>query len=262
MRATRRDQRRTCSAFLPPRLDPPHLHCLGKGFTRRPAPAVEWTRWGQKRRLQMDDCSSDQNTLPRGLARTLWTVASHPNKCGHPSDHPAVRGWPTAWCTTRGGRDVLEGGGVGWDPPPSSQGPPMVPAEGGPRILKRKSSWHRRRRSKTLAVTLKHRKGRRGGGSRGGGGTPSSCGVRPFSCITGGGVPAGPGGRAEGHPDASVWPPSCSTDNLRGMLQGNRSFPPAGGRGSRRIHLPGQGARRHLPAKKCPASGAWPQTGN
>ena len=29
------------------------------------------------------------------------------------------------------------GGGFGWDPPP-----PMVPAEGGPKILKLKSSWH------------------------------------------------------------------------------------------------------------------------
>ena len=56
------------------------------------------------------------------------------------------------------------GGGVGWDPP-SSQGPPMVPAEGGPKIFE--LSWHR---SKLLAVSLKHRKVRRrgGGGSRGG----------------------------------------------------------------------------------------------
>ena len=52
--------------------------------------------------------------------------------------------------------------------PPSSQGPPVVPAEGGPNILKRKSSWHRRRRIKTLAVSLKRWKGRRGGGLRGG----------------------------------------------------------------------------------------------
>ena len=33
------------------------------------------------------------------------------------------------------GRGVLKGGGVGWDPPSSSQGPPMVPAEGGPKIF-------------------------------------------------------------------------------------------------------------------------------
>ena len=64
------------------------------------------------------------------------------------------------------GRDVLEGGGGGWDPP-YSLGPPMVPTEGGPRVLKRKSSWHRRRRSKILAVSLKHWKGRKGGGGGG-----------------------------------------------------------------------------------------------
>ena len=60
-----------------------------------------------------------------------------------------------------------KGGGRG---PPSSQGPSVVPAEGGPKVLRLKSSWHR---SKNLAVSLKHRKGRRGGGG-------SSCGVRPF----------------------------------------------------------------------------------
>ena len=67
-----------------------------------------------------------------------------------------------------GGQYALErgGGGVGWDPP-SSQGPPMVPAEGRPKILKLKSCWHRRRRSKILAVSLKHWKGR-GGGPGGG----------------------------------------------------------------------------------------------
>ena len=55
-----------------------------------------------------------------------------------------------------------------WLGPPSSQGPPMFPAEGGPKILKLKPSWHQRRRSKNLAVSLKHWKGRRGGGvSRG-----------------------------------------------------------------------------------------------
>ena len=75
------------------------------------------------------------------------------------------------------GRGVLEageggGGGVGCDPP-SSQGSPMVPAEGGPTMLKLQSSWHRRRRSKILAVSLKHWKGRRGGGVQGGGGTPT-----------------------------------------------------------------------------------------
>ena len=40
----------------------------------------------------------------------------------------------------------IRGGGGGFGcPPPSSEGPPMGPAEGGPIILKRKSSWHRRR---------------------------------------------------------------------------------------------------------------------
>ena len=47
---------------------------------------------------------------------------------------------------------------------PSSQGPPMVPAESGPKNLKLKSSWPRRRRSKILTVSLKHWKGRGGGG--------------------------------------------------------------------------------------------------
>ena len=61
-------------------------------------------------------------------------------------------------------------GGVGWDPP-SSQGPPMVVAEGGPKYFKLQLSW---RRSKTLAVSLKHWKKRRGGGGglKGGGVPP------------------------------------------------------------------------------------------
>ena len=58
----------------------------------------------------------------------------------------------------------LKGGGRGlWLGPPSSYGPPMVPAKGGPKLLKHKSSWHRRRLSKILAVSLKHWKGRTGG---------------------------------------------------------------------------------------------------
>ena len=64
-------------------------------------------------------------------------------------------------------RDVLEGGGGGrgvWLGPPSSQGPPMVPAEGRSKFSTLKSSWHRRCRSKILVVNLKHWKGRRGGG--------------------------------------------------------------------------------------------------
>ena len=96
-------------------------------------------------------------------------------------------------CTVResvereGGRQgcIRRGGGVGWDPP-SSQGKPMVPAEGGPKILKLQCSWHR---SKILAVSLKHWKGRSGGG---GGAPPPSyvLSVRPFYYI--------PGGRAWG----------------------------------------------------------------
>ena len=65
-------------------------------------------------------------------------------------------------------RGRLEGGGGGLArTPPSSQGPPMVPAKGGPKNLKLKSTWHRRRRRKILAVSLKHWKGR-GGGVQGG----------------------------------------------------------------------------------------------
>ena len=72
-----------------------------------------------------------------------------------------------------GGGGRLKGGrgGLAGDPP-SSQGPPMAPAEGGPNILKLQSSWHRRRRSKTLAVSLKHWKRTRGGGVMGGGTPP------------------------------------------------------------------------------------------
>ena len=74
----------------------------------------------------------------------------------------------------KGGRGGLRGRG-GWLGRPSSQSPPMVPAEGGPENAKLKSSW---RRSKILAVCLKLWKRRRGGS--GGGGLSSSCGVRPF----------------------------------------------------------------------------------
>ena len=71
----------------------------------------------------------------------------------------------------------LKGGGGVWLGPPSSLAPPVVPAEGRPKILKLKSSWHR---SKILAVSLKHWKGRRRGGGSRGGYPPSSYGVRPF----------------------------------------------------------------------------------
>ena len=43
----------------------------------------------------------------------------------------------------RGGPKVGGGGRGVWLGPPSSQGPPAVPAEGGPKFLKLKSSWHR-----------------------------------------------------------------------------------------------------------------------
>ena len=72
-------------------------------------------------------------------------------------------------------RGVSEGGRAGggfWLGPSSSEGPPVVPAEGGPKIffkLSSKSSWRRRGRSKILAVSLKHWKGRRWGGGGGGG---------------------------------------------------------------------------------------------
>ena len=53
------------------------------------------------------------------------------------------------------GRDVLEagaglkGGGWGvWLGPPSSLGPPMVPARGGPKVFKLNSSWRQRGRSR------------------------------------------------------------------------------------------------------------------
>ena len=42
-------------------------------------------------------------------------------------------------CFAGVGVTLEKGGGVGWDPP-SSEGPPMVTAEGGPKIVKRKSS--------------------------------------------------------------------------------------------------------------------------
>ena len=46
---------------------------------------------------------------------------------------PSSQGPPMAPAEGEGGR------GFGWDPP-SSQGPPMVPAEGGPENLKFNSS--------------------------------------------------------------------------------------------------------------------------
>ena len=61
-----------------------------------------------------------------------------------------------------GGGDVLEGGegrGVLLGPP-SSSGPPKVPAKGGPKALQLESSWHQ---SKISAISLKYWKGRGGG---------------------------------------------------------------------------------------------------
>ena len=83
------------------------------------------------------------------------------------------------------------GGGVGW--PPASQGTPMVPAEGGPKILKLQSSWHRRHRSKILAVSLKHWKGRGGVQGGGGGGPPPTVYGRSNTSLGGGERSAGAG---------------------------------------------------------------------
>ena len=55
-----------------------------------------------------------------------------------------------------GGSEGEGGRGVWLGPPPSSQGPRMVPAAGGANILKRKSSWHRKRRSKILLPSARH----------------------------------------------------------------------------------------------------------
>ena len=63
--------------------------------------------------------------------------------------------WHKASVFGRGGGGGLAG--------PSSLGPPMVPAEGGPTILKPKSSWHRRRRRLSASNI---------GRGRGGGATP------------------------------------------------------------------------------------------
>ena len=78
------------------------------------------------------------------------------------------RGGGGQGCIRRGVGGGSEGGWKGFAlGPPSSQGPPVVPAEGGPNILKLQSSWHRRRRSKMLAVSLKHWKGNGEEGRRG-----------------------------------------------------------------------------------------------
>ena len=56
----------------------------------------------------------------------------------------------------------LKGGGGGWLGPPSSQRPPMAPAEHGPKIVQLKRSWRQRRRSKILLPSARHlEKGRR-----------------------------------------------------------------------------------------------------
>ena len=101
-----------------------------------------------------------------------WRVGavrtSHPLRCKQQQKGRTLRG-----------RDVLEGGegggsegggGGGWLGPPSSWGPPMVPAEGGPKNFKLKSSW---RQSKILAVSPKHlEEEEEGGGGGVRGGTP------------------------------------------------------------------------------------------
>ena len=80
--------------------------------------------------------------------------------------------WRYLWCRGQGCIRRAEGGGSergggGWLRPPSYQGPPMVPAEGGLKNFKLKSPWGR---SKILAVSLNHWKRRKGWGrgSRGG----------------------------------------------------------------------------------------------
>ena len=82
-------------------------------------------------------------------------------RCASPQAAPTA---PASKATKyeRGG-GALKGRGEGgvWLGPPSSQGPPMVPAEGRPKNKKLKLSGRQRRRSKTLAVSLKHWKGRR-----------------------------------------------------------------------------------------------------
>ena len=76
------------------------------------------------------------------------------------------------WCTAAQNRPVVVGGG--WLGHPSSLAPPMVPAEGGPKIFKLKSSWGRSKNFGCQPLTVE---GEEAGGSGGGGGY---YGVRPF----------------------------------------------------------------------------------
>ena len=173
------------------------LHCAGRGL------GVRWSVWLRVQRGAPYGTGHRRigSVWPRALAGVGHSpIPSHP-----PVPHqPANKQWPgcMSWgwgpcgtlgegvgtktdgggvpCTDREGAVVghgqgcIRGGGrVGWGPPPSSQGPPVVLAEDGPKTFQRKSSWHQRRRSKSLAVSLKHWKGRRGvQGGGGGGGTP------------------------------------------------------------------------------------------
>ena len=113
-------------------------------------------------------------------ARSSWLAGTARNASGIAETvtfSKALRGWGwregavSTWGSGMYYKGEEEGGkggsqgGFGWDPSPSSEGPPVVPAEGGPKILKRKSSWHRRGRSKTLASNI----GMGGGEEREGG---------------------------------------------------------------------------------------------
>ena len=72
--------------------------------------------------------------MPRGGGGGLCGALQHRPNCEPPLPEGCIR---------KGGRGRggLKGGRAVWlGPPPSSQGPPVVPAEGRPNILKRKSS--------------------------------------------------------------------------------------------------------------------------
>ena len=83
-----------------------------------------------------------------------------------------------------GGRGGLKGGGggFGWDPP-SSQGPPMVPTEGGPKFFESLNPLNAEGAEAKLWLSASNI-GRGGGGEEGGlgggGAPPSYYGVLPF----------------------------------------------------------------------------------
>ena len=67
----------------------------------------------------------------------------------------------------------------GWDPP-SSDGPRMVIAEGGPKIFKLKYSWRQRRRSKIIACQPQTLEGEEGGRGPAGGNPLLGCTAVPI----------------------------------------------------------------------------------